>query len=53
LSKGCLRCALKHLLKAKGYTEESLSFGMNVPVDLNQMDHIMLDLINYIKEMKK
>jgi len=52
LSKGCLRCALKHLLKAKGYTEEAISFGMGASVDLHQMDCIMLDLIKHIKERK-
>lgn len=53
MDKGCLRCIVKHLLKAKGYIEEAISFGMDSNLDITKLDDIILTLIKYIQENGK
>jgi len=48
IDKGCLRCCVKHLLKAKGYLDESVSFGGVYDVSAIDIDKITLELVTFL-----
>ena len=49
--KACLKCVLKHLLNAKTFIMESIQFGNNIDVEIEEFrEHIIKALNTYEKE---
>jgi len=52
LNKPCLKCTLKHLLNAKTFLIEAISFGAKPGVEVEDLSNITLRLCNYILDEK-
>jgi len=51
-NKPCLKCTVKHLLNAKTFMMESLQFGADFNVTVEELNQVILKLATYILDKK-